>query len=223
VDGREGTVGPEVRCLACAPQLAELVAPRVLAAVQHLELENELSTVVICCDDLPDGDDGWLRVDPGGPAAAGPVLTVYCAPAVFSDPGRGAVEPGRAVWEQAAAPRDEEPFVTARFSPAETNAFLHHQLALAADLLHGRVVPELVPAALAEAFAAAWDVVVDGRLQRAGLPGYSQGRRRARFSRLFSSAGVLMPGHWQIFQSLWDGGIEGAGAVVAAVRHLPRL
>ena len=64
---------------------------------------------------------------------------------------------------------------------------------------------------------------VDGRLERSALPGYDQARRRGRFSRLFSSAGILMPGHWQIFQSLWDGGLAGAGEVLAAVRQLPRL
>lgn len=213
----------QVRCLACGDELAELVAPRAAAALRHLELEGELSAVVICCDDLPDGDDGWLRLDRPAAPERRPALTIFCAPRVFCDPGRGTVEPGPAVWEQRPAPRGEDPVPPDRFSPAETNAFLHHQLALAADLLRGRVLPDLVPAALAEAFAAAWDVVLDGRLERAGLPAYAQAARRARFSRLFATAGVLMPGHWQIFQSLWDGGLGGAGEVLAAVRQLPRL
>ena len=212
-----------VRCLACAPELAELVAPRVEAALRHLELAREFSAVEICCDDLPDGDDGWLRLDRGGPTDPRPVLTLYCAPRAFRTPGGGRVEPAAAVWEQAAAPRDEDPFPADRFSPEETNAFLHHQLALAGDLLGGTLQPDLVPGTLAEAFAAAWDVVLDGRLERAGLPGYGQPWRRARFSRLFSSAGVLMPGHWQIFQSLWEGGLDGPAAVLAAVKQLPRL
>ena len=220
--GRNDTAAPEVSCLACAPDLAELVVPRVRAALRHLELESALAAVVVCCDDLPDGDDGWFRLDPGA-NAAGTVLTLYCAPAVFCDPGGTPVEPARAVWEQGDAPRHEVPFVSARFSPAETNAYLHHQLALADDLLRDRIRTAAVPAALAEAFAAAWDVVIDGRLARAGLPGYSQGRRRARFSRLFSAAGVLMPGHWQVFQSLWDCGLAEPGEVLAAVRRLPRL
>ena len=48
-------------------------------------------------------------------------------------------------------------------------------------------------------------------------------QRRAQFSRLFSSATVLMPHHWQIFQSLWEGGLEGQREVLAAVRQLPQL
>ncbi|MBE0567632.1 MAG: hypothetical protein IH621_16875 [Krumholzibacteria bacterium] len=213
----------QVRCLACGDDLTELVAPRAAAALRHLELERELSAVVICCDDLPDGDDGWLRLDPAAAGERRPVLTVFCAPRAFADPGRGPVEPGPAIWEQRRAPWNEGAPLPERFSPAETNAFLHHQFALAADLLRGRVLPELVPAALAEGFAAAWDVVLDGRLERAGLPAYTQAVRRARFSRLFATAGVLMPGHWQIFQSLWDGGLAGAPEVLGAVRQLPRL
>jgi hypothetical protein len=66
-------------------------------------------------------------------------------------------------------------------------------------------------------------VTVDGRLQRAGLPGYDQALRRRRFSRLFSSTGVLLPGHWQIFESLWAGALGGQAEVLEATRRLPRL
>jgi hypothetical protein len=214
------TPTPDCRCVACTPALAELVLPRLIAAVRNLELVHDLATVTVCCDDLPDGDDGWLRLEPVG----GTRLTIYCAPRVFDEHSRGGgVTPAPAVWEQSAAPRDEGDAVPDRFSPAETNAFLHHQLTIVADLLRGRLLPDLVPAPLAEAFAAAWDVAVDGRLERSGLPGYDQARRRGRFSGLFSSAGILMPGHWQIFQSLWDGGLESQAEVQAAVRHLPGL
>jgi hypothetical protein len=214
---------PDCRCVACAPALAELVLPRLIAAVRNLELAQELAAVTVCCDDLPDGDDGWLRLEPE--AAPGRVrrLTIYCAPRVFDEHSRGGVTPAPAVWEQFAAPRDDTAVAPDRFSPAETNAFLHHQLAIVADLLRGRLLPDLVPSSLAEAFAAAWDVAVDGRLERSGLPGYDQARRRGRFSGLFASAGILMPGHWQIFQSLWDGGLESQAEVQAAVRHLPGL
>lgn len=212
-----------VRCLAGGPELDDLVVPRAAAAVHHLRLQDTLAAVDICCDDLPDGDDGWLRLEPGEGADRRPRLTIYCSPLAFCERGRGAVEPAAEAWELRPAPRAEDLDLPHRFSPAETNAFLHHQLALAGDLLHGRLLPDLIPAGAAEAFAAAWDVVLDGRLERAGLPGYDQAWRRGRFSRLFSCAGVLMPGHWQIFQSLWDGGIAGAGEVLAAVRQLPRL
>lgn len=212
-----------VRCLACGPELADLVVPRAAAALRHLQLEDALSAVEICCDDLPDGDEGWLRLDRGAAADRRPRLTLYCSPRAFCEQGRGAVESGPEIWELRPVPRAEEEPALQRFSPAETNAYLHHQLALAEDLLRGRLLPELIPTAVAEAFAAAWDVTLDGRLERRGLPGHDQAWRRGRFSRLFSSAGVLMPGHWQVFQSLWDGGIEGAAEVLAAVRQLPRL
>jgi len=215
---------PPCHCIACGRELEALLLPRIATAVRDVDLATDIAAVTVCCDDLPGGDDGWLRLDPPRPPASLPSLTIFCAPRVFVErhPG-GPVSPAPPVWEPAPAPRSEEVFDPDRFSPGETNAFLHHQLAFAADLLHGRLLPDLVPVAQAEALAAAWDVVIDGRLQRLGLPGYDQARRRARFSRLFSSAGVLLPGHWQIFQSLWDGGLVTQADVLGAVRHLPRL
>jgi hypothetical protein len=212
------------RCVACGAALEELLLPRLATALRDLDLAERFAAVTVCCDDLPGGDDGWLRLDPPQPPAAAPRLTIFCAPRVFAErhPG-GSPFPGPAVWEAAPAPAVEAGFDPDRFSPAETNAFLNHQLAFAADLLQGVLQPDLVPDGQAEALAAAWDVVVDGRLQRLGLPGYDQTRRRAGFSRLFASAGVLLPGHWQIFQSLWDGALASQAEVLGAVRHLPRL
>ena len=94
---------------------------------------------------------------------------------------------------------------------------------LAQDLVRDSVSLSSIPVGQIEAFEAAWEVGVDGRLARAGLPGFSLAERRGIFSSLFSSAGVLMPDHWQIFQSLWDGGLTSGRDVLAVIRQLPRL
>jgi len=215
---------PAIECRACTGELAELVEPRAAVALRNLDLTEVLSGVLLCIDELPDGDDGWLRLDPaagGGP----PVLTVFCAATAFTDRPRAGniVDPAPEVWEQFEAPRQDESFLVESFSPAETNAFLHHQFALVHDLMRSRLTPGAVPAGQAQAFTAVWDVVIDGDLERRGLPGFSLAVRRSRFSRLFSAAGVLLPGHWQIFQALWDGGLATQKEVLAALRQLPRL
>jgi hypothetical protein len=100
---------------------------------------------------------------------------------------------------------------------------LHHQLLWAGDVLRGELRATDVPTSLVEGFAAAWAVTVDGRLARLDLPGYGLVDRRGRFSRLFSTAGVLMPDHWASFQELWDGLVARPRDVVGLVRRLPRL
>lgn len=211
-----------VTCHACAPELAGLALPRLAEAVRGLGLEPHLAEAVLCVDDLPGHDEGWLRLDPAADGRR--VLTIYCSCDRLGPEPTGSVENGaRQDWESRPAPRMEEDRSAADFEGAAADAYFHHQCALAADLLEGVLAPDLVPAGMAEAFAAAWDVVVDGRLARRGLPGLDMGVRRARFSSLFSSAGVLLPDHWQIFQSLWDGGLAGQEEVLGAVRRLPRL
>lgn len=212
---------PPVRCTACGEVLARELPPLVEGALQALDLAAAVGAVTICADDLPEDGDGWLDIVPG-PGAEPPRLVLYCAPWAFGDPRR-APRSEAAVWERRPVPAGEAPLGEEDFDRAEAAALIHHHLLLAADVLAGRLIPDLVPASLAEAFGAAWAVSIDGRLVRQGLPGYPQARRRARFSRLFSAAGVLMPGHWQIFQSLWDGALPGQGEVLASVRQLPRL
>ncbi len=170
VDDRDGNPGPEVRCLACAPELAELVAPRALAALRHLELRDALSAVVVCCDDLPDGDDGWLRLDPGGPGAVGP----------GADPllraGRLLRSGPRARSSRAARSGSRSPRPGTR-SPSSTRASRRPRPTRSSTTSSPWPATSstdgwcrnLIPAALAEAFAAAWDVV-RGRPPAAGGP-----------------------------------------------------
>lgn len=215
--------GCRVSCHACDPGLAALVVPRLEAAVRSLGLAAHLSEVVLCVDDLPGRDDGWLHVE-AKTAGERPVLTLYCSgDALRPEPADRVEDGARQDWEQRPVPRGDIASSADDFDAAAADAHLHHQCALAADLLRGGLVPELVPPGLAESFAAAWDVVIDGRLSRDGLPGPDMAARRARFSRLFSSAGVLLPEHWQIFQSLWEGGLKTQNEVLGAVRRLPSL
>jgi len=217
-----GDRAPSVRCLALDGALADLVSHHAAAAADATGLDRLVRAVTVCADDLPDADDGWLSFSPGRGDDPRPGLVLFFAPGILADPRRRPVAPARAVWELGHPAAEPAPGPDG-LAPAEADAFLHHQFTLAVDLLAGRLQPDLVPPGLAEAFTAAWGVTVDGRLARAGLPGYDQARCRGRFSRLFATAGVLMPGHWQIFQSLWDGGLAAQGEVLGAVRRLPRL
>lgn len=210
-----------VVCDGVSPGLAALVAPRLEAAVRALELARHVSGIHLCLDDLPGGGAWYNRED--GPD--GVVLRLYCHPDDLArgHPGGGAGPLTREVWEQAPAPREEDLFDPGTADLSRADAFLHHHLMTATDLFEGRVDSRDVPLAVAEAFTAVWAVVVDGRLERAGLPGYGLAERRARFSRLFSAAGILMPDHWQIFQALWDGALVTQHDVMTVVRQLPRL
>lgn len=220
--GDSGNSALMITCRACPTDLAEVMLPLLSTAARNLDLEDSLREVVLCVDDLQDDDAGWLRIDPVARSER-PRLTLYCGCAALTARTPGGLPAGEEtyVWDLSAPEAIE--VAVANLDPATATVFLHHQLLLARDLLRCELSPALVPAGLAEAFAAAWDVSLDGRLARAGLPGYALKMRRARFSSLFSSASVLMPHHWQIFQSLWEGGLTTQAAVMAAVRQLPRL
>ena len=209
-------------CRACPTDLAEVLLPMLGTAARNLELEDSLEEIVLCVDDLQDDDAGWLRMDPGS-GSKRPRLTLYCGRTALTAPTPGGVPAGEEtyVWDLSVPEAGEVD--VASLDAATAMAFLHHQLLLARDLLRCILSPAEVPAGLAETFAAAWDVSLDGRLAREGLPGYALEVRRARFSCLFSSASVLMPHHWQIFQSLWEGGLAVQTDVMAAIRQLPRL
>ena len=217
--GADVTVG----CRQLPAALAERVVPLLEAAVINLDLQRDLAAVSVCGDDLPGQDDVWLQVTPSDVGERG--LVVYCHPAVFLEraPANSTLLPPPESWDRWETAVPEEDFAAESFSIGRTDDFLHHSLLLARDLLRGDLVTELIPAALGEAFQAAWSVGLDGRLQRAHLPGYDLAERRGRFSRLFSTAGVLLPDHWQLFQALWDGAVSGQSATLDLVRRLPRL
>ena len=215
---------PHLDCVGLEPGVARLVTEAALQALQALDMLQDVGPLVVVADDLGGCEDGWLALRRAGPGRP-PGLTIYCHPEAFAPtrPATGTVFPPRAVWEQADGRAVEIELTAAGYSRARTDAFMHHHLLWGRDLLRAELRPDDVPASLAEAFAAAWAVTVDGRLARQGFPGYPLVERRGRFSRLFSTAGVLMPGHWALFQELWDGLPARPREVVALVRRLPRL
>ena len=202
--------------------LPRLVTPRLEAAARALELSRFVTGVHLCLDDLPGGDGAWYQREEG---PEGVVLRLYCHPDDLArrHPGGQTSLLTREVWEQAPAPRDEDLFDPGSTDLSRADAFLHHHLLTVTDIFEGRVDHRDLSLAVAEAFTAVWAVGVDGRLERAGWPGYGLQERRGRFSRLFSAAGILLPDHWQIFQAVWDGALATQKDILTVVRQLPRL
>ncbi len=216
----------ELICQGMEEDLCNLVLPCLESAAQSLDLAADFLSFTVVGDDFPDAPEPWLRLeesnDPDEPLIIG---TLFCGEGFFcrSNGAANAIYPPVEVWDQAPAPGGANPFDKTSFSSSRTEIFLHHELLMAQDLVRGEIAPAAIAAGQVEAFSSLWAVVIDGRLSRMGLPGYSQADRRSRFSRLFACAGVLLPGHWQIFQSLWDGAVTNWKDVLASIRHLPRL
>ncbi len=213
--------GPQVACVGLDASLADLVADGVHSALSGLDMAADLDRLVVCADDLAGAGEAWVQPARG---TRGRALTLYCHPEVFlaARPAAAAGLPS-AVWEQAGPAAAEAQVAAGDFSRSRAEVFLYHELLVIRDLLRRELDPSRVPATLAEAFAAAWSIGVDGRLARAGLPGYPLAERRRRFSRLFSQAGILMPEHWTIFQEIWDGVAAQQRDVARLARRLPRL
>ncbi len=220
----------ELSCRGLEPGLCDRVLPLLKSAASSLDLDADFFFLEVMADDdsaaSGEVNEPWLRLvkspEPHEERLAG---TLFCSRECFcqSFSRNNGVFPAVEVWDQAPAPRGNECPEVGEFSVSNSASFLHHELLLAQDLAREELDPTLIPANLIEAFAAAWAVVVDGRLSRKGLPGYEMAQRRSRFSRLFSSAGVLLPNHWQIFQTLWDGGVSDGEGVLASIRLLPPL
>jgi len=214
-----------VSCTGLSKNLAAVLPSLVVAAGQALDLARDFSGIRICADDLPDQEGAWYRLEPVADPGAQPFLVLFCQVKCFG-PVEGvsaAGFPPRAVWEQSPMPGRFTEGAEAAFSRERSSIFLHHHLLTARDLARGAVVGRNLPATLAEAFAEAWAVGVDGRLERLGLPGYPVAERRASFARVFSPAGILLPDHWQVFQSLWDGAIPDQKGVLDVLKWLPGL
>jgi hypothetical protein len=209
----------QVECVGLDAALADLVGEGAYSALAALDMESALDRLVICADDLAGDDDAWVQPVRG---ARGREITIYCHPDAFLAPRATAAPPG-AVWDCPGPVTPETQVDAGDYSRTRAGAFLHHQLLVIRDLLRRELDPSLVPAGLAEAFAATWAIGVDGRLDRAGLPGYPLAERRRRFTRLFSQAGILMPEHWTIFQEIWDGVAPAQRDVARLARRLPRL
>jgi len=207
------------------PDLAEALLPLVDSAGGALGLDENFSAIRIFGDDLPGDDDAWYRLEASTGAGELPVLSLFCHGDCFcpSARPRDAVRPLPAIWEQSPAPHEDSSGASVDFSPERAAMFLHHHLLTAKDVVRGEVVGRNLPAKWAEGFAEAWSVNVDGRLARQGLPGYPLAERRGRFARIFSLAGILLPDHWQVFESLWDGALTSQRDVLEVVKRLPGL
>ena len=207
-------------------QLCNHVRPCLESAAKSLDLAADFVSIEIVADDFPDSGEPWLRLEEvADPAECRMKGILFCCQGCFCRLATAAstIYPPAEIWDQAPAPLERGQFDVARFSQSRTKMFLHHELLMARDLVRGEIVPAAIASGQVEAFSALWAVVIDGRLSRQGLPGYTLAERRSSFSRLFACAGVLLPDHWQIFQSLWDGGLSNWKDVLATIRLLPRL
>ncbi len=216
----------ELVCTGLEGRLPQHLQPYLESAAKSLDLAAEFFSFTIVTDDLPGAREPWLRLSKSSdPAEARLEAFLFCAETCFSRflPATSTVLPAPEIWDQEPAPKQHVPFDLATFSEVRTKSFLHHELLLAQDLAQGRIIPSALANGQIEAFSASWAVTVDGRLCRGGLPGFSLTERRSHFSHLFSGVGVMMPDHWQIFQSLWDGGLAEWKDVQGVIRFLPRL
>jgi len=213
-------------CQALQPELGVLVLPHLEEAARSLELAADFLSLAVIVDDLPGVTEPpapWLHlVETRRGDRQGWSGVLFCAETHFLrlDLVGASLLPTPEIWDAVALPGEAGP-EAATFRELPARRLLHHELLVARDLVRRNLAPAAIPRGVVESFAAAWAVTVDGRLHRLGLPGYTMAERRSTFSRHFSSAGVLLPGHWEIFQSLWDGAVTGWRDVLAVLRHLP--
>jgi len=214
----------DLSCTGEPTKLCGLLQPCLEQTANSLELSGDFEKISIILDYLGGSKGPWLHFRDNH-SGRGFCLEVFFSSELFgqSNGDQGNVFPKTEIWEAMIAPRQDVAFDSNHFRPEFCLQHLHHNLLLARDIARQELIPSRVPAAFAEAYQSCWEVTVDGRLESWGLPGFALPERRRHFSRLFSQAGVLMPNHWSIFQSLWEGGISGQGAVLEAVGGLPRL
>jgi len=201
------------------------LAPLAEAAAKALDMVRDISGILICGDDMSGDGEPWYRLQPGSGEDELPVLVLFCHGGSFGrqDQVGDSLNPPPAVWELSPAPELDPEEEEMEFSAERSAIFLHHHLLTARDLVRGDVVGRNLPAGLTEAFTESWAVCVDGRLARKGLPGFPLAERRGRFAKVFSPAGILLPDHWQVFESLWDGALSGQQEVLDVVKRLPGL
>ncbi len=217
----------KIDCLPPDHPLGEKLAELAAGAAERLELPLHLARLRLCLDDLDADPRVWLSF--GRLAGEGPsprrTLTLYLHPdhLLRDRPAATGFQLRAPAWESVPPPPAAESSSPADLSPRKAERFLFHQLLFARDLCERRLVPDLVPGNLVEAFQEIWAVTVDGRLRQARQPGYSVAERRRRFLRVFSTGGVLLPEHWRIFHDLWEGEDVNQAACLEMVRRLPRL
>lgn len=190
------------------------IRPLAERAWGRLRMEAVLDGLLLVADDLCADDHPWIVFS--APRRA----VLYCHPDHFhEDPSAGhGMMPATLPWEMPERRADD---ATGEFSPTVTERFLHHHLLALADLSSGLVRPSEVPGDLAESYQEAWSVTLDGRLRRLALPGMPTAERRRRFFRAFSTGGVLLPQHWDVFHRLWDLDEPTHEALLGLARRLP--
>lgn len=213
---------PDLESVGVPAGLWPLVRSILAQALVDLGIAADFVAVSLSVDDMPGCAQAWVHVVPelDGQRL---VLTchsdVFCHYQPFSEGTMGPVP----VWTSPERPEGARLLAEADFSAKRAAMFLYHQLLTVADIRQGSVCGEQIPAGSAEGFGIAWAVTVDGRLQRRSLPGFPLGEVRRGFAGVFAAAGVLMPRHWQIFESLWLGDLAGQDVVLQAVDQLPQL
>ena len=211
-------------CQGPTPEWCGDLEPLLPVVTKALDLNRDFSGVSLLVEESAHEETPWFTFkSPASREARQPLLEIQCGTWSFAPTGgrKTSLWPERQVWEGSEGAWRRESATHLTVDPERASLFLHHNLMLAQDLVRGEIPLDMIPRAQVEAFEAAWEVVVDGRLSRKGLPGYPLAERRAAFSRHFSSAGVLLPDHWQVFQALWDGGLESGRDVLAVLRQLP--
>ena len=163
----------------------------VSCVTANLELSRYFARIHLWADESPAEESPWFSFAPvQGEDGDRRELTLFCSSRSFA-PVRNLQGPESAagrcgkLMKGAWLPDNE---LHRDFDLDQGAKFLHHNLLLARDLVSGEGQLDRVPRELVEGYQAAWEVVIDGRLARLSLPGYSLAERRARFSRLFSSA-----------------------------------
>ncbi len=213
---------PTVEVVGLVPDLAAKVVEIGQQALLALGASGPTVNFLLAVDDSANDGLPWYGLQGRGPEQ---VLVIYCSQSDFQEPQplASALTSGVQVWEQLPPPAVSPTEDSHLFSESIAERFLYHQLVFAGDLLHGNIDTGLLPVSLNVAFQSAWSVTVDGRLEKWALPGYPLYLRRGIFSRLFAGSGILLPSHWHIFQTLWEGGLGTQNAVLEAVKQLPRL
>jgi len=192
------------------------VEPLAHVAAEHLGLARYFDQVTLVVDDIAADDHPWIEF-PGSRA-----VELYCHPNQFMSVPSISVTtlPATFPWELKGVRVDESD--DGEFSRSGTSRFLHHQGLALVDLASGLVRPAEVPPLLAEGYQEIWGVSLDGRLRGRSMPGHPVADRRRRFFRTFSTGGLLLPQHWEIFHAAWDDPQPDHGILLQWAMDLPR-
>jgi len=197
----------EIVCQPTRQPFCAILSPEAERVAEQLELDRYLVRLIMCLDDLAADERVWLSFTrvPLPAGGTGHSLTLYLHPdhLQLDRPAAMTLLPAASVWEHKPEQRDRADTATLKPSLPKIERFLYHQFLSIRDLCDGSITPADIPAESVEAFQELWAVTVDGRLRHQMRPGYSAAERRRRFSRVFSTAVIILPEHWEVFHELW--------------------